>query len=126
MGWSRCPSILAFVLALASRPVLAQLSPEDVARLAGEGIRIGSPLGAGGDPQTSVAQPEASAKPSANLNTSIQDQLGDAGDPGGLRAFLKCRGIAYSLTYIGESFGNVTGGSRRDGIYEGLRAIIRY
>ena len=119
MGWSRCPSILALVLALAPAPALAQLSPEDIARLAGEGVRIGSPLGAGDDPQTSVAQPEASAKPSANLNTSIQDSLGPYGDPGGLRSFLLGKGVSYSLTYIGESFGNVTGGSRRGGIYEG-------
>lgn len=119
MRWSRRPSILAIVLALAPGSVLAQLSPEDIGRLAGEGVRIGSPLGAGGDPQTSVAQPEASAKPSANLNTSIQGSLGPYGDPGGLRSFLLGKGVSYSLTYIGESFGNATGGSRRGGIYEG-------
>lgn len=97
----------------------AQGPAEDSARLAAEGLRIGSPLGAGGDPQTAVAQPEASAKPSANLNTSIQDALGPYGDPYGLGSFLKTKGIAYSLTYIGESFGNVTGGARRGAVYEG-------
>jgi porin len=110
---------MMLALAMAIQPSAAQTPSEEAARIAAEGLRIGSNRGAGNDPQTSVAQPEASAKPSANLNTSIQDQLGDAGDPGGLRAFLKSRGITYSLTYIGESFGNVTGGSRRGGIYEG-------
>ena len=69
---------------LFAAPALAQSPLEDVARaarVAGEGVRIGSPLGAGDDPQTSVAQPEASAKPSANLNTSIQGSLGPYGDP---------------------------------------------
>ncbi len=112
-------SAMMLALAMAIQPSAAQTPSEEAARIAAEGLRIGSNRGAGNDPQTSVAQPEASAKPSANLNTSIQDQLGDAGDPGGLRAFLKSRGITYSLTYIGESFGNVTGGSRRGGIYEG-------
>ncbi|GJD94952.1 carbohydrate porin [Methylobacterium iners] len=110
---------MMLAVAMAVQPSAAQTPSEEAARIAAEGVRIGSNRGAGNDPQTSVAQPEASAKPSANLNTSIQDQLGDAGDPGGLRAFLKSRGITYSLTYIGESFGNVTGGSRRGGIYEG-------
>ena len=107
---------------IAAVPTLAQSPAEDAARaarVAGEGIRIGSPLGAGDDPQTSVAQPEASAKPSANLNTSIQGSLGPYGDPYGLRSFLKRKGIEYSLTYIGESLGNVTGGTRRGAIYEG-------
>ncbi|ACL56752.1 carbohydrate porin [Methylobacterium nodulans] len=66
-----------------------------------------------------MAQPDTSAKPSANLNTSIADQLGPAGDPGGYRAFLKSKGIEYSLTYIGEVLGNATGGARRGAIVEG-------
>lgn len=110
---------LWLALLLTIQPASGQTPVDELARITGEGVRIGSPLGAGGDPQTSVAQPEASAKPSANLNTSIQDSLGPYGDPYGLRSFLKTRGIEYSLTYIGESFGNVTGGSRRGGIYEG-------
>lgn len=98
----------------------AQTPAEEAARIAAEGIAIGSPRGAGGDPQTSVAQSVTSSRPSANLDTSIQDQLGPYGDPFGFRAFLKQRGIVYSLTYIGESLGNVTGGTRRGAIYEGL------
>ncbi|MFE1601653.1 carbohydrate porin [Methylobacterium sp. ID0610] len=109
----------ALGLALGAADVEAQPSSEDAARIAGEGIAIGSPFGAGGDPQTSVAQPDTSAKPSANLNTSIADQLGPAGDPGGYRAFLKTKGIEYSLTYIGEVLGNATGGARRGAIAEG-------
>jgi porin len=67
-----------------------------------------------------VAQSVTSSRPSANLDTSIQDQLGADGDPFGLRAFLKARGITYSLTYIGEGLGNATGGLRRRAILEGL------
>lgn len=116
---SRPLAVLAILASLLVSPVLAQSPAEELARLAAEGNRIGSPLGAGNDPQTSVAQPEASAKPSANLNTSIQDSLGSYGDPHDLRSFLKTKGIEYSLTYIGESLGNVTGGSRRGAVYEG-------
>lgn len=118
----RLRTVAALLLSLVAAPALAQSLLEDsarAARVAGEGVRIGSPLGAGDDPQTSVAQPEASAKPSANLNTSIQGLLGPYGDPYGLRSFLKTRGIEYSLTYIGESLGNPTGGSRRGAIYQG-------
>lgn len=118
------PLATATALALASliSGAAAQGTPEDVARrarLALEGLDIGSPRGAGGDPQTSVAQSVTSAKPSANLNTSIQDSLGPYGDPYGLRSFLKGRGVEYSLTYVGESFGNATGGARRGAIYQG-------
>lgn len=115
--------ITAFCLALliATAPsARAETPAETAARLATEGRAIGSPRGAGGDPQTSVAQSVTSSRPSANLDTSIADQLGPYGDPFGFRAFLKQRGVTYSLTYIGESLGNVTGGARQRGIYEGL------
>lgn len=107
------------VLVLASEAVRAQDTTSEAARIAAETPFLRNLRGAGGDPQTSVAQPDTSARPSANLTTSIQDQLGPYADPGGVRSFLKQQGITYSLTYIGESFGNVTGGSRRGGIYEG-------
>ncbi|KQO57332.1 porin [Methylobacterium sp. Leaf86] len=112
-------SALGLALALVTQVAWAQDLISDSARIAAETPFLRNLRGAGGDPQTSVAQPDTSAKPSANLTTSIQDQLGPYGDPGGLRSFLQQKGIAYSLTYIGESFGNVTGGSRRGGIYEG-------
>ncbi|MCJ2079961.1 carbohydrate porin [Methylobacterium sp. J-090] len=88
--------------------------------MAAEPVAIGSSRGAGGDPLTSVAQSVTSSRPSANLDTSIQDQLGAYGDPFGLRAYLKARGITYSFTYIGEGLGNATGGLRRRAILEGL------
>ncbi|NEU14132.1 carbohydrate porin [Methylobacterium sp. BTF04] len=112
--------VFGLAVALGIAPAWAQGSAEEAARIAAEGIAIGSPRGAGGDPQTSVAQSVTSSRPSANLDTSIQDQLGPYGDPFGFRAFLKTRGIVYSLTYIGETLGNVTGGTRRGAIYEGL------
>ncbi|MER2264818.1 carbohydrate porin [Methylobacterium oxalidis] len=113
------PLALWLALALATQPAWAQTPPEEAARIASEPNFRGRPGGAGNDPQTSVAQPDFSARPSANLNTSIQDVLEPYGDPFGARSFLKTRGITYSLTYVGESFGNVTGGARRGGIGEG-------
>ncbi|WP_345822963.1 carbohydrate porin (plasmid) [Methylobacterium fujisawaense] len=110
---------LALALALAAQAASAQTLPEEAARIAAEPNFRGRPGGAGNDPQTSVAQPDFSARPSANLNTSVQDLLEPYGDPFGARTFLRTRGIAYSLTYVGESFGNVTGGVRRGGIAEG-------
>ena len=115
-----CSALCA--LALSGSAGSAQDLPQtlsEAARIAAETPFLGNPRGAGGDPQTSVAQPDTSAKPSANLTTSIEEQLGSEGDPGGLRRYLQQRGIAYSFTYIGESFLNARGGSRRGGIYEG-------
>lgn len=102
------------------RGAQAQSPAEELARIAAEPVAIGSSRGAGGDPLTSVAQSVTSSRPSANLDTSIADGLGPYGDPFGLRAFLKARGITYSLTYIGEGLGNATGGLRRRAILEGL------
>ncbi len=42
------------------------------------------------------------------------------GDWGGLRPQLADHGVVPTLNYIGEVLGNVTGGSRRTAIYEGL------
>lgn len=67
------------------------------------------PLGA---PQTSATQSEVTT-------TSIQSVLGPYGDPGGIRAFLKTKGIDYNFTYVGETLGNPSGGYRRGAIYEG-------
>ena len=80
------------------------------------------PQGAGGQIRTSTAQAETSDQPSANGPTpppSIQSSLGPYGDPGGIRSFLSSKGIEYSLTYIGEVLGNVSGGVKRGAIYEG-------
>lgn len=110
---------LWMALALAIQPVRAQTSATEAARIDSEQPFLGRPGGAGNDPQTSVAQPDFSARPSANLNTSVQDELDPYGDPFGARSFLKAHGITYSLTYVGESFGNVTGGSKQGGVVEG-------
>lgn len=91
----------------------------NLARIAGEQNFSGRAGGAGGDPQTSVAQPEFSARPSVNLATSIQDSLGPGGAHLNARSFLRTSGIEFSLTYVGESFGNLTGGTRRGAIAQG-------
>ncbi|MCJ2087000.1 carbohydrate porin [Methylobacterium sp. E-005] len=69
--------------------------------------------GAGGDPRTSVAQPEVSGKPSAVATTSIQATLGDAADPTGLRRFLSDRGVVLSFNAIADILGDTSGGTRR-------------
>ena len=79
--------------------------------------------GAGGGPLTSTAQAETTHLTSGNVTSSLQDTLGPAGDPGGFRAFLKGKGVTYSLAYIGEVLGNPTGGERRGAIYEGRLGI---
>ena len=75
--------------------------------------------GAGGDPQTAVAQSQTSDQVSVTIGASIQSSLGPYGDPFGLRAYLAERGITYVLTYIGEGLGNVSGGLRRGATYGG-------
>ncbi|MGU3537699.1 carbohydrate porin [Methylobacterium sp. A54F] len=75
--------------------------------------------GAGGDPQTAVAQSQTSDQVSVTIGTSIQSSLGPYGDPFGLRAYLAQRGVTYVLTYIGEGLGNVSGGLRRGATYGG-------
>nr|WP_210261029.1 carbohydrate porin [Enterovirga sp. DB1703] len=71
---------------------------------------------AGEQPGDAVASDQPGSQPPAD---SIQSALRPAGDPGGLRGTLAARGIAYSLTYIGEGLGNVSGGQRRGATYAG-------
>ena len=83
------------------------------ARIASEGIAIGSNAGAGGDLQTSVAQPVFGAGRAAEVTTSFQLLLGAAGDPGGYRAYLESRGITFGLITVAESYTNLRGGLKR-------------
>lgn len=90
----RSPLISCFILALISHPSWAQEPLSEAARIAAETPFLRNLRGAGGDPQTSVAQPDTSARPSANITTSIQDLVGPYGDPGGVRSFLRTRASA--------------------------------
>src|SRR3954463_12484695 len=102
--------ILASLTALAlaagiSSPALAQSANET--------------RGTGGQPEAG-GQPETSDKPSAQPPPpSIASSLGPLGDLWGTRTALEKAGITFSLTYIGETLGNSTGGLRRGTIYEG-------
>ena len=78
-----------------------------------DGVAQGANAGAGGDPRTSVAQPEVSGKPSAVATTSIQATLGDAADPTGLRRYLSDRGVVLSFNAIADVLGDTSGGTRR-------------
>jgi porin len=110
-------SIVALALSLQAGLAWAQADPAEAqataARLAAEGFAIGSPNGAGGDPQTSVAQPVFSAGRAAEVTTSFQPLLGPAGDPGGYRAFLESRGITFGLITVAETYRTLRGGLRR-------------
>ena len=74
-----------------------------------------APPGAGqpAAPETSDDPGEVSTLPS--IASSLPNP-----DPGRIRASLGERGITYSLTYIGETLGNVSGGTRRGAVYQGL------
>ncbi len=50
---------------------------------------------------------------------SIATSLPDNGDPTGTRKWLAQHGITYGLVYTGEALGNVSGGIRRGGLYQG-------
>jgi porin len=83
----------------------------------------GADQGRGSDQPELPAGPQSTDQPGDEATSpsapSIQSSLGPYGDPGGYRAYLQTRGITYSFTYIGETFGVVSGGQRRGGIYEG-------
>src|SRR3954451_7859739 len=99
-----CASLL--VAALAPYAALAQSANET--------------RGAGGQPPLS-GQPDTSGKPSAPQTPppSIASSLGLLGDLWGARTALEKAGISFSLTYIGETLGNRSGGLRRGTVYEG-------
>ncbi|MEQ4598333.1 MAG: carbohydrate porin, partial [Methylobacteriaceae bacterium] len=89
---------LSAPLCIASVPARAQSLPSLALPMP-----LGLPLtGAGGDPQTAIAQSRTSDQVSVTNEGSIQDVLGPYGDPFGLRAALAARGVTYVLTYIGE------------------------
>lgn len=65
------------------------------------------------------ATPETSDLPSQQATVpSIASSLPNP-DPGGVRVALGSLGITYSLTYIGEGMGSLSGGIRRGSAYNG-------
>jgi len=68
--------------------------------------------------QTPIA-PATADDQTAPSPPSIASSLGAFGDPGGVRAALREKGVAYSLNYVGEVFGTVHGGLKRGAVYEG-------
>jgi len=116
-----CSTSLVTLVALALwlQPSLVEAQNEagdaqaTATRITAEGIAIGSQSGAGGDPQTSIAQPVFSAGRAAEVTTSFQPLLGAAGDPGGYRTFLERHGITFGLIAVAETYSDVRGGLRR-------------
>ncbi|MGH6741797.1 MAG: carbohydrate porin, partial [Bradyrhizobium sp.] len=58
--------------------------------------------------------------PDPSLATSLPPELAD---PGGVRAALASRGVTFGINYIGEAFGNATGGFNRGSLYDGRLEI---
>ena len=88
-------------------------------------VAVGQPGSAAFDtpnPQPFFVLPDTSDKPSAPSNTprlsSIQGALGRYGDPGGIRAYLKSKGLSYSFIDIAEVLGNTSGGVKRGATFE--------
>jgi porin len=98
----RAIRLLALTAALGCTPAAGAL-----AQAAGQTQPAASASTDGPDPAPTATPP------------SIQSSLGPYGDPGDLRALFAARGIAYSLTYLGETLGVASRGMRRGGIYEG-------
>lgn len=74
----------------------------------------------GGDGRELPAEATFSDTPyNARGAPSVASSLGQYADPGAVRAFLARHGITYTLDYIGEVFGNATGGMKRGTLYEG-------
>ncbi|SEP24099.1 porin, OprB family [Methylobacterium sp. ap11] len=113
----RAAAVLAGLGLAAGGAAAQQAAPAPVPTLP---ILARFPLtGAGGDPQTAIAQARTSDQVSLTIGGSIQSSLGPYGDPFGARAFLAERGITYTITYIGEGLANLRGGLKRGVTYGG-------
>jgi porin len=71
-------------------------------------------------PQTATATAQAPAGLTTSADTGFLGQDLMTGDWGGLRKTLECDGFKFSPTYIGEVFGNPSGGAARGTIYDGV------
>ena len=54
--------------------------------------------------------------PEPSIGSSLPPRLAD---PGGVRSALARRGVLFGINYIGEVFGNPTGGFRQGAVYDG-------
>lgn len=113
----RCSKMLGLMWATRCLAVaIVTVASGQVARAQEEGKGAGqTPAPAGLTPETTGTQ----AEPVTNATPSIQSSLGNYGDPGGIRAFLHGKGIDYNFTYIGEVFGNFSGGVKQGATFEG-------
>ena len=80
-----------------------------------------APLPGYSAPPSDEATAQTSDKPSEpdkapSIATSLPAAIADSG---GARSSLQAAGVTYSLTYIGDALGNVSGGTRRRGTYVG-------
>ena len=68
---------------------------------------------------------QAATQPAPGLPVpSIAPSIPALADPAGIRAALAAKGILLGLNYIGDVFGNVSGGIRRGAVYEGRLELV--
>src|SRR5437016_14318476 len=70
-----------------------------------------APLGTGGSAAEAPAASIAASNPAL-------------ADPGGIRTSLANNGVQFGINYIGDVFGNVSGGFKRDVVYEGRLELV--
>ncbi|MBV9219647.1 MAG: carbohydrate porin, partial [Methylobacteriaceae bacterium] len=71
-------------------------------------------------PASAVAAAPVPGTPSPSIATSFPA----IADPAGIRSALAAKGIQFGVNYIGDVFGNLTGGSRRGTVYEGRLELV--
>jgi porin len=74
---------------------------------------------AGADQPVQSSQPAQAAQPGQMTQPPT---LG--GDLGGLRTGLAAAGVQFGITYVGEAFGNLSGGNRRGAVYDGMLSAM--
>lgn len=71
-------------------------------------------------PNTGTAEHDAAYLPDPSIASVLPQWLAD---PGGVRRGLGAKGITFGVNYIGEVFGNVSGGFEQGALYDGLLEI---
>ena len=104
----------------------------------GLGLLFGATLSASGQPagpeqqtgqeaapevRSSTPGGQSAVQPGEEAATGFWSRANLFGDPGGVRARLKDKGVTFGLLETAEVLGNPTGGTRRAVVFEGLLAI---
>ncbi len=83
------------------------------------GILLGTWLVVSAQAGTGIEAQDSKQVTETEKARSIMEQDYLTGDWGGLRTKLQDKGVTFGATYIGETFGNVSGGKDRTEVYDG-------